>query len=164
MLTMFRNKDELSTLHSARLVYMAGAAEHHKDALEFLLHDMKHMEHFMDPTTHIEQVGFCRAMLSLGEGQKVEVGHGKDGTEVRVEKSFLPPLHSPAEDHEQGQGISEGEEEGIVEQCSIQWDRDAPSALQVSSPSTSDPMTYFLRGCGFDRQLWEELEYVISDM
>jgi hypothetical protein len=146
---------------------MAGAAEHHKDALEFLLHDMKHMEHFMDPTTHREQVGFCRAMLSLGEGRKLEVEYGKDGTEVRAEKSFLPPLHSPAEDHEWGQGINEGEER-IVEQSSIQWDRDAPSELHVSSPSTplyySDPMTYFLRGCGFDRQLWEELEYVISDM
>ena len=25
---------------------------HSRDALEFLLHDMKHMEHFQDPTTH----------------------------------------------------------------------------------------------------------------
>lgn len=56
MLTLFRTLEELSALHSARLVYMTGAAEHRKDALEFLLHDMKHMEHFVDPITHREQV------------------------------------------------------------------------------------------------------------
>ena len=159
MLTLFRNKDELSALHSARLVYMAGAAEHRKDALEFLLHDLKHMEHFVDPVTHREQVGFCRAMLSLGDGWKVEVDRDE-------EKSLLLPLHRSAEDrdHERGQGlrgVGEAEEE---EQCPIQRDRDDPPVSSPSSSSYCNLTAYFLQGCGFDRRLWEELEYVISDM
>ena len=39
------------------------------------------------------------------------------------------------------------------------------AVLSTSSPqSTCKLRTFFLLDCGFDKQLWEELEYVISDM
>eukprot|EP01041_Mallomonas_annulata_P005246 gene5246-10496_t len=68
VVTMFLRRSELCTTHMARLHYMEGAQLHSRDALEFLLHDIKHMEHFIDNDIHLEQVGFFRCMLGLHEG------------------------------------------------------------------------------------------------
>jgi hypothetical protein len=46
---------------------MEGMPNHSKDALEFLLHDLKHMENFIDNATYKEQVGFFRCMLKLSD-------------------------------------------------------------------------------------------------
>ena len=46
-------------------------------------------------------------------------------------------------------------------------DEDEEGMLQttrVTRSRCSNPRVFFLRDCGFDQQLWEELEYVISDM
>lgn len=69
VITMFLTESELSIKHTAMLYYMDGTFNHSKDAFEFLLHDMKHMEHFMDKNSHLEQVGFCRCMLKLSNGK-----------------------------------------------------------------------------------------------
>ena len=66
VVTLFLTRDELSRRHSSQLVYMEGGQSHSKDPLEFTLHDLKHMEHFVNPETHLEQVGFFKAMLGLG--------------------------------------------------------------------------------------------------
>ena len=66
VVTLFLTLDELSRRHTAQLVYMEGGHSHTRDPLEFTLHDLKHMEHFVNPHTHLEQVGFFGSMLSLG--------------------------------------------------------------------------------------------------
>ena len=69
VVTMFATMNQLSRTHNARLAYMRGMLNHAKDPLEFLVHDLKHMEGFVDPSTHVEQVGFFRCMLSLNSGK-----------------------------------------------------------------------------------------------
>lgn len=51
---------------------MRGNIDHHKDPLEFLVHDLKHMENFIDPATHQEQIGFFKCMLLLNNGTPKE--------------------------------------------------------------------------------------------
>ena len=98
VVTMFITRDDLGRRHTAKLVYMDGGHHHSKDPLEFTLHDLKHMEHFVHPDTHLEQVGFFKAMLGLNSGG----------------------------------GLG--------------------------------PKAFFLEGCGLDQKLYDEMEYVISDM
>eukprot|EP01034_Spumella_vulgaris_P038261 gene38261-47241_t len=43
--------------------------DHCKDPLEFLVHDLKHMENFVDSAIYREQVGFFRCMLGLNSGK-----------------------------------------------------------------------------------------------
>jgi hypothetical protein len=67
VMTMFLKEEELAKCHVSTLTYMNGNVEHERDPLEFLTHDLKHMENFIDPVTHYEQKGFFRAMLSINE-------------------------------------------------------------------------------------------------
>eukprot|EP00668_Euglena_longa_P003274 GGOE01003829.1.p1 GENE.GGOE01003829.1~~GGOE01003829.1.p1 ORF type:complete len:233 (-),score=37.77 GGOE01003829.1:184-882(-) len=82
VITLLMQPDQLRHKHVSHLLYMrvpspsssdgtasaATAPQHDRDALEFLLHDIKHMENFGgDSVTYVEQVGFCRALLQLGE-------------------------------------------------------------------------------------------------
>jgi len=57
-----------------------GGKQHSRDALEFLLHDLLHMEKFVDPQTFDEQVGFFQSVLRLhdGEPQRFFDGFGGD--------------------------------------------------------------------------------------
>lgn len=68
VVTLFNTKDDLSKPHTSKLTYMSGMQEHDRDPLEFLIHDLKHMEHYTDPETHYEQVGFFRSVLNLNDG------------------------------------------------------------------------------------------------
>jgi hypothetical protein len=95
VVTMFTTKEELSTMHISPLYYMEGMQNHAKDPLEFLIHDLKHMENFVDCNCHREQVGFFRKLCALENG---------------------------------------------------------------------NPKNFFRIRCGYDKTLWRELEYVISDM
>jgi hypothetical protein len=79
------------------LTYMSGHRSHERDGLEFLLHDMQHMEHFRnDKQLYHEQVGFFASIELLGREKGVKY--------------------------------------------------------------------FFTSSLGYDKQLWLELEYVISDM
>jgi hypothetical protein len=69
VVTMFLTTQELMSYHVAKLQYMSGQQLCRKDALDFLVHDLKHMDHFSDPAIAAEQVGFFRAMLRLSEGR-----------------------------------------------------------------------------------------------
>lgn len=69
VVTIFTTREELSREHKSMLYYMDGLQNHSKDALEFLIHDLKHMENFIDPDSHAEQVGFFRCMLRLDSGR-----------------------------------------------------------------------------------------------
>jgi len=51
---------------------MNGAPNHSRDAFEFTLHDLQHMEHFCDEDSHLEQRGFFMCMLRLGTGRPRE--------------------------------------------------------------------------------------------
>ena len=68
VVTMFTTAEELSSKHVAPLYYMDGMQNHAKDALEFLLHDLKHMENFVDPACSDEQVGFFKCMNQIHDG------------------------------------------------------------------------------------------------
>lgn len=95
VVTMFKTIEELSRPHTSKLTYMSGMKEHSRDPLEFLLHDVRHMEHFTNADSHEEQVGFFHCLF--------QINHGK------IKKYFLDVL-------------------------------------------------------GYEKTLWFELEYVISDM
>jgi len=101
VVTIFATKVELSQLQSSPLVYMDGAPNHTRDALEFTCHDLLHMENFCVPHFYKEQVGFFRAISLLGS----RAGTGGGG-----------------------------------------------------------PKDFFINVCGLDVLLWQQLEYVISDM
>lgn len=69
VVTLFHAEDDLGRFHTSQLTYMAGNQEHPRDPLEFLTHDFKHMEHFVDPVTHYEQKGFFRSFLNINNGK-----------------------------------------------------------------------------------------------
>jgi hypothetical protein len=69
VVTMFTSLEELSEVHTSKLTYMSGMIEHSRDPLEFLTHDLKHMENFVDPMIHREQIGFFRAMSKINNGK-----------------------------------------------------------------------------------------------
>lgn len=56
VLTLFLKEEELNSMHMARLYYMESNEMHEKDAFDFLIHDMKHMEHFIETSKYLEQV------------------------------------------------------------------------------------------------------------
>ncbi len=124
VVTTFLTQEELSTHHIAKLHYMEGHQNHSKDAFEFFVHDLKHMENFVDPDTYLEQTGFFYAILMLGNPSP---------------KNFLKNL--------------------ILEQL----------VSSLNSLVRSTPTTEFLSLINeqfqlWYRQLWNELEYLISDM
>mmetsp|Transcript_15047 Transcript_15047/g.20664 ORF Transcript_15047/g.20664 Transcript_15047/m.20664 type:complete len:120 (+) Transcript_15047:212-571(+) len=119
---MFTTYEELSKMHTAKLTYMAGMVDHNRDAFDFLVHDCKHMEHFIDDSTHYEQIGFCRAMLLLNNTQYKPMSFNHETMEYNNQLCI----------------------EKVIE--------------------FGHPKEYFLQTCGYDLQLWMELEYVISDM
>jgi hypothetical protein len=63
--TTFLSLEDLSSQHSAKLHYMEGHQNHSKDAFEFFVHDLKHMENFIDPNTIQEQIGFFHCLLMM---------------------------------------------------------------------------------------------------
>jgi len=118
---MFTTFEELSKMHTAKLTYMSCMVDHNRDAFDFLVHDCKHMEHFIEESIHYEQIGFCRAMLLLNNSKC----------------SSLPCTDETVE-------YNQMTIKNIIE--------------------FGHPKEYFLQECGYDMQLWMELEYVISDM
>ena len=70
--TLFLTEQELVKTHVSPLAYMGGGMMHARDSLDFLVHDLSHIELFCDLTTHVEQVGFFASMHGLdptGEGR-----------------------------------------------------------------------------------------------
>jgi hypothetical protein len=59
------NIDALEFLYIYKYIHKYICMYTYIDALEFLLHDLKHMENFTDKATYNEQVGFSRCMLKL---------------------------------------------------------------------------------------------------
>ncbi len=68
VVTVFLTQTELAAMQTSQLLYMHGAPNHSRDAFEFTLHDLQHMEHFCDEDSHFEQRGFFISMLRLGNG------------------------------------------------------------------------------------------------
>lgn len=136
VVTAFISLPELSRIHINTLNYMQnGENLHEKDSLEFLLHDLKHMEHFSDPIIHYEQIGFFKSMIHLG--------HFYSNSRISCQmKSSLTTHENP--------GIHD--EIGCFDLFNCHLHRG------------SKPKYFFLEICHFDKQLWKELEYVISDM
>ena len=76
VVTLFKERHELMSKHVSYLHYMGGQAaignghgndtimEHEKDALEFLLHDLKHFDNFMGNSFY-EQVGFFNCLVDM---------------------------------------------------------------------------------------------------
>lgn len=83
VVTLFTTLEELSRPHTSKLTYMAGMPEHARDPLEFLLHDLKHMEHFTDPAIFHEQIGLFASISRINHGKVKtffvhELGYSKD--------------------------------------------------------------------------------------
>jgi hypothetical protein len=68
VVTVFLTQTELAVVHTSQLLYMQGSPSHSRDAFEFTLHDLQHMEHFCDKESHFEQRGFFLCMLRVGNG------------------------------------------------------------------------------------------------
>lgn len=68
VVTVFLTQSELAAVHTSQLQYMQGSPSHSRDAFEFTLHDLQHMEHFCDQNSHLEQRGFFTCMLRIGNG------------------------------------------------------------------------------------------------
>lgn len=46
---------ELKSKHTSQLGYMEGNKTHERDSLHFVVHDLQHMEHFVNPDIRDEQ-------------------------------------------------------------------------------------------------------------
>lgn len=71
VVTMFVSSYDLAKTHISKLTYMSGEREHERDAFAFLLHDIRHMEHFFVSDIYYEQVGFFRCCLEWREMKHV---------------------------------------------------------------------------------------------
>jgi hypothetical protein len=69
VVSMLATLEDLGRFHFARLTYMAGAKLAEKDAFDFLIHDLTHMEHFVLYISYREQVGFMKSMLGICGGK-----------------------------------------------------------------------------------------------
>jgi hypothetical protein len=120
--TAFLSFEELSSHHIAKLHYMEGHQNHSKDAFEFFVHDLIHMEHFTDPNTYQEQTGFFYSLLSMSSDTTVSP------------KKFI---------------------RAILNRHTFQMV--SGSQLVNTLPFEEIFKSHF-------QQLWNELEYLISDM
>ena len=72
VVTLMKHQQELATRHKNLLSYMEnGDLMHLRDSLEFLLHDLQHMEHFAGSESYLEQVGFFHALTKLKPDTKL---------------------------------------------------------------------------------------------
>ena len=58
---------QLVSKHKSKLTYMDGGHIHERDPFEFLVHDLKHMETFVNEKTYREQVGFFKSIMELDD-------------------------------------------------------------------------------------------------
>jgi hypothetical protein len=130
---------------------MEGMPNHSKDALEFLLHDLKHMENFIDHATYKEQVGFFRCMLKLSDVKGDEKGDVKSDVKVDVKGDLKTEVVTSFDNNGGITSLPIGEIE--------------PHIIELEAvKSNRSPQPFFVDVCGYDKHLWRELEYVISDM
>ena len=152
VVTMFITYEKLSKCHQAMLYYMDGMHNHEKDSFEFLLHDIKHMDNFMDSNIHLEQVGFFQCMLNLSDNAckilKKEEGEG--------EKYYYDDNNN--KDGEEEVHDNNNSDESINTNEIIHL----PSSTKIRQ--NLKPKYFFTTICKYDNILWQQLEYVISDM
>lgn len=144
----------MSKKHSAKLAYMDfdGAHMHEKDALEFLLHDLKHMENFVDIQTNQEQVGFFKALLCLTVKEDRKDENKEDKSSQLATSSVLTFLNDT---------ILSNEIDADVANEDYKYNDSIKNSSKVYHIT---PKRFFCHHLGYDDQLWRELEYVISDM
>ena len=65
VITLFLQESDIASYHVSKLEYMSGNHCHGRDALDFLIHDLSHIELFCESTTYVEQVGFFHHMYQL---------------------------------------------------------------------------------------------------
>jgi hypothetical protein len=68
VITLFYNECDLASVHEAKLTYMTGSKVAAKDAFDFLIHDITHMEHFIAADSHLEQVGLMQSLVNIRQG------------------------------------------------------------------------------------------------
>ena len=175
---MFITMKDLERKHIAMLYYMDGMQNHAKDSLEFLFHDMKHMEHFTDVSIHYEQVGFFKCMLKLSsavDSSKARTVCNDNDTNL-VCNSRRPEKNDNEEHFSNLNGCDTldtstsptsqtASHPALTLFSNGESSRDDTSTLQkITKFRKRSPRTFFIDVCGFDKLLWHELEYVISDM
>jgi hypothetical protein len=66
VVTMFTSVENLMKEHVSQLAYMSGEKMHSRDALDFLCHDLLHMELFVNSNgTYVEQVGLFSSLAAM---------------------------------------------------------------------------------------------------
>lgn len=187
VITMFIKREELEKRHTAMLYYMDGMQNHAKDSFEFLTHDMKHMENFIDPRIHDEQVGFFKCMLKLSSstgtantlnftadcsrsfsdpGRLDESLKIKDCQNNSILQETCEEKNYPEKQNDKNSRCNSSFSER--RQCE-EWHHTKSNTLDKISPQKStipsnSSKSFFRDCCGYDKQLWRELEYAISDM
>ena len=188
VITMFTSKKDLERKHIAMLYYMDGMQNHAKDSLEFLLHDMKHMEHFTDASIHYEQVGFFRCMLKLSSAfdenlSPVKAHIANKDANLTCNKNDVDKFSLERKDSDTATGnVDALSSSHSVSRLTRTLTRLNHTDSDISEPSECEatqttlqnvpmplkaktsPRNFFLNICGYDKLLWHELEYVISDM
>jgi hypothetical protein len=188
VITMFSSKKDLERKHVAMLYYMDGMQNHAKDSLEFLLHDMKHMEHFTDASIHNEQVGFFRCMLKLSSAFDENLSAVKahtaindtnllcnrnDAEERSLERKDIDTANGNVNTLSSNKSVSSLTRtltrlnSGVCDTSDTSTCEASKTTLQkipVYRKTNTSPRKFFLNICGYDKLLWHELEYVISDM
>ena len=194
VITMFLTKEQLGTRHVSMLYYMEGMQNHFKDSFEFLLHDMKHMENFVDTDTHDEQVGFFKCILRLSKYYLHQIDDQSD-----ICKNSRVLSKNPAQDDLSAASCTAIFAANCADKCNLDTGSRSPwvcanygdnqsnltekpndlmeniAGLSIETElSSTYPQTkkyssfplkkFFTDLCGYDNQLWRELEYVISDM
>lgn len=69
VVTLFYKENELASYHVAKLTYMSGMKIASKNAFDFLVHDLTHMEHFIHADSHLEQRGFMYCLERMNNGR-----------------------------------------------------------------------------------------------
>ena len=176
VITMFITMKDLERKHIAMLYYMDGMQNHAKDSLEFLLHDMKHMEHFTDDSIHYEQVGFFKCMLKLSPAVESSKAHTVCNDTNLICNSRNPVKNDIEErsSNLNGSDIVDTSTSPTSQSAShpaltlfnngVSGRSDTSTLQKIIKSRNTSPRTFFLDTCGFDKLLWHELEYVISDM
>jgi hypothetical protein len=147
------------------------------------------MEHFTDASIHYEQVGFFRCMLKLSSAfdeklsaVKAHTAHKdtnlvcnrNDVDECSLEErngsdaanahaNTFPSIHSVSRLTRTLIRLNNG----VCDTSDTSTSEATKTTLQnipVSKKTKTSPRKFFLDICGYDKVLWHELEYVISDM
>lgn len=169
------SQKQLCKHHIAMLYYMKGENTHSKDACEFLLHDLKHMELFAQTDIHYEQVGFFKCMLKLERDVRRSIHSGFNFTNdsSNNDSKNKPTVNADIDNNNNNDNSNSDDnyDRSELVVCNVSSSSISSITATIGSsdippPASSSccPLQSFFASLGYDQLLYRELEYVISDM